>query len=65
MLSLFRDLFCVGVLAFPSPAFRLEIDEYDYFLNWIEIAAVVLPHFDHLLSKLAPIGWQLEFVLKP
>ena len=36
--------------------FRLEIDESDYFLNWIEMAATVRLHHVHLLFELAPIG---------
>ena len=60
MLSLFRDLFCVGELAFPSPAFRLEIDEYDYFLNWIEIAAVVLPHLITCCLNWLPLAGNLN-----
>ena len=66
VLNLIWDLFLVSELAYSSPAFYLEIDEYYYFLNSIEIVAAVLSvllHFDYLLSELAPFGWQLETLI--
>ena len=59
-LACFKIYFAFLSWLFQALPFHLEIYEYDRFLNRIEIAAAVLLHFDHLLSELAPIGWQLE-----
>ena len=59
-LAFFEIYFVFLSWLFQILPFRLEINEYDCFLNWIEIAAAILLYFDHLRFDLALIGWQLE-----